>query len=487
MKMKETFRKGSVTVYLSLMLPVLLSVLAAGLYSARMAACRAAAASGVEQGLYSLFAQYDRDLYDRFGLLLIDGGYGTSGLSLGRLLRETEEDISCVLRPAGGGDAGRDILRMQITGRSVEGYLLATDQGGASFRRQVCEISRTGLADSLLPALQSRLEGEREQAEYLRQTGEGFREGDAGLYYAEDHSGEVPYPDAEAEVPEVPEGFVNPLDHIASLRGAVLTSLVLPDRRVPSTAAVTAQELVSRRRLNRGMGMAPLSGNMAGEKIRLLSYLSEMFSCYTDEAGGPGLRYQIEYAVGGQLTDEANLSAVLQKLMTLREASNMTYLMTSGARREEASRMAALIAALMLRPDLEPAVSFALKAAWAYGESLADLRTLLAGGKIPLAKSDRSWQLPLSALAWIGSDVRGGSGSAEGLDYPEYLRLLLLEKSSDSLAEALMDLTEHVMCTEMGRPRFRLDACLEAVDLAFDVRAGKQTWHIDRKYAYDPF
>lgn len=480
-------RKGGVTVYLSLVLLVLLSMVAAALQSARLAACRAAISSGVEQGLYSLFAQYDRDLYERFGLLMIDGGYGSSALSLGQLLAETEEDIACVLCPDSGGAGGRDILRMQITGRSVEGYLLATDQSGAAFRRQICALSQAGDGEEAVRILQGRLEGEKRQMDDLLQLRARYSEGDAALYYAEDHpelafAGEE---DAGAEEVAVPEGFVNPLEQIDQLRGRLLTSLVLPGGGALSAAAVSPGELVSGRHLNRGLGLAPPAAGAAGEKYRLLAYLTDMFACFTDQHTGPGLRYQIEYAIGRQPADEANLREVLQRLMTMREAANMTYLMTSEARRAEASRMAAIIAAVMLRPDLEPAVSFALKAAWAYGESLADLRTLLRGGRVPLAKSDQTWQLPLQALAWIGQDA-AGSGSAEGLDYREYLCLLLLTQSGDSLADALMDLTEHVMRTEMGRPVFRLDVCVAAVELAFDVRAGRQTWHIGRSYAYDP-
>ena len=63
-------RRGSITLYLCLVLSILLSLIFAGLMSARLAAGRVVLASGLEQGLYSLFAGYDRELFDSYGLLV---------------------------------------------------------------------------------------------------------------------------------------------------------------------------------------------------------------------------------------------------------------------------------------------------------------------------------------------------------------------------------------------------------------------------------
>ena len=71
-------RRGSITYYLCLTLMVMLSLLFAGYASARQAAARVILASGVEQGLYSAFAGYNRELYEQYGLLFLDAGYGGS-------------------------------------------------------------------------------------------------------------------------------------------------------------------------------------------------------------------------------------------------------------------------------------------------------------------------------------------------------------------------------------------------------------------------
>ncbi len=64
-------RKGSITVFLALTLSVLVVLVSALLESVRVSCGRAHVLNGADVGLYSLFAQYDRELlesYEIFGL-----------------------------------------------------------------------------------------------------------------------------------------------------------------------------------------------------------------------------------------------------------------------------------------------------------------------------------------------------------------------------------------------------------------------------------
>ena len=57
---------------------VMLALIFAGLSSARISARRVVLAAGAEESLYSVFAGYDRDLFDKYGLLFLDASYGGS-------------------------------------------------------------------------------------------------------------------------------------------------------------------------------------------------------------------------------------------------------------------------------------------------------------------------------------------------------------------------------------------------------------------------
>ena len=61
-------KKGSITIFLALILSLLLSLVCTSIESVRMAAARTQILSGLDIGLYSLFGQYDRELLKEYDL-----------------------------------------------------------------------------------------------------------------------------------------------------------------------------------------------------------------------------------------------------------------------------------------------------------------------------------------------------------------------------------------------------------------------------------
>lgn len=66
-------KKGSITVFLALILSILLSLVSASLQSVQAAATRTQILNGMDIGLYSLFGQYDRSLLRDYDLFFLDG------------------------------------------------------------------------------------------------------------------------------------------------------------------------------------------------------------------------------------------------------------------------------------------------------------------------------------------------------------------------------------------------------------------------------
>ena len=77
--MRETERQkrwaaGSITAYLCLVLILMLSLISGTIASVRNAHARVMTACAMEQGLYSLFAGYDRTLLGQYELFFYNGG-----------------------------------------------------------------------------------------------------------------------------------------------------------------------------------------------------------------------------------------------------------------------------------------------------------------------------------------------------------------------------------------------------------------------------
>lgn len=505
---REKMSRGSITLFVSLMLLVLLGLILAGLKSMRQAAARATVASALEQGMYSVFAQYDRELFEDYGLLFLDGGYGSSGLRLDEVLRETETWSEYILDPTknnltGGGNLLS--IRLNRENCSMTGYVLATDQENTAFRRQVCEQMKLQAGAELLKKMSEGVLQNGEKAEELERQAGTYRTENAQAYYDRDVAEGLcrPVPSAEqsgdgaeeASAEEIAEGFggnvvpvwENPLLSYQLLRGRGLLKLVFGEGESGlSRKSVSAGELLSGREHSLGMGMTPSEWEGPMEKILIQEFLIEDFPCFSDKDQQKPLAYQAEYAIGGRRNDRDNLKVVLSKMQVLRAASNMAFLMTDPDKRAQADLLAAGISAGLLNPELAPVLAFAIRVAWAYGESILDLQVLTRGGKVPLVKTAESWQLSIENLGRFTSAADGErKSSVAGLEYRDYLRILLLEEGTKKLTERIMDLTELNIRTHEGKENFHLDHCIDAVSVEIGASVGTNTYTAERSYGYD--
>ena len=69
-----------------LLLLVFLSLLGACIRSSKINGGRVQAVNAMDTAMYSLFAQYDRDLLKEYHLFFLDGGYGENALNLSQQL-----------------------------------------------------------------------------------------------------------------------------------------------------------------------------------------------------------------------------------------------------------------------------------------------------------------------------------------------------------------------------------------------------------------
>ncbi|MCF0146014.1 MAG: hypothetical protein HUJ73_05455 [Eubacterium sp.] len=472
---------------MSLLLLAIFALIGTALYSCRQAAGRVVAASGTEQALYSLFGQYDRELYEKYGLLFLDGGYGGTSLQSGRMLSEIEEYAEYIFNPGKGrllsGSKNPIGLKLQKQQDAITGYVLATDDGGRAFRRQICEIMKEKLGPAGLLLLEKRLTEDQQIAEQQES------EYEATASWSENYTlPEVVLPDEADEESEfsieIPENFTNPLEPIRRMRAAGVLAMVFPLAGNISAAGTEGKTPVSERSLQKGMNMAADGWEGNGEKLMLLEYLVRNFPCYTSEKETGTLKYQIEYAIAGYKTDRENLQETLSRLLTIREGANFIHILRDPVKRSEAELTGTIISFLILNPELGEAITIAIEAAWAYGESILDLRQLVQGGKVPLIKDAASWQLPLYQLPFLNWRVTYMNPLSSGMDYEDYLRLLLFLKSTEDLTNSLMDLVEWNMQAG-GRTNFRMDNCVDALSVELKTKIGQNTYSVERSYGYN--
>ena len=306
-----------------------------------------------------------------------------------------------------------------------------------------------------------------------------------------------------AELPEEE----NPLSHVAKLKSMPLVDLIMPKGRVMSKKSITLSEMVSHRKRNQGYGdFSDVAGSGSTiSKLLFGEYVLEHFKMASDSlqsgngnynsgdsgggdfvrgdsanedfsngnrgdmAGAGSLDYELEYILEGHASDRENLETVASKLLMVRFVPDYAYIQTDPEKKAEAEAAALTLCTVIGLPELTEGAAQGILLAWAYGEAIMDIRTLISGGKVPLVKNAEDWKLSLSGLMQLGSageNVAADSGKdmESGLAYREYLRMLLFLKSQDEVGMRTLDMVEQNLKIRYGQTFFRADACISRVE-----------------------
>lgn len=487
-------KRGSITVFLALILSLVTALVCTGIESVRMAAARTQILNGADIGLYSLFGQFDREMLKDYDLFLLDGSCGDGSLDLASVY----DNFSSYMKPV----LKQNSQKLSVVQGGFSAYRLLTDEGGEPFYNQVVQYMKETLGSQGVSLLLDKMKDRKEKTDQAEQAGQKAENGDIiENYDAEMEENNRKNEEALAEAEKNPEGgeledednvtappqkVVNPISIIRRIRKMGILELVIPGNKGVYDGQVQAGSLLSRREKQRGMPMyePEKTDTSYTSQILFQQYLMEKLGNYTAPGKG-GLKYQTEYILGGKTGDIENLKSVARRLLLIREGVNMVHLVSDGTKRAQAAGLAAAIASAFLIPPATGVIEAALLLCWAFGESILDVRELFDGGKVPLVKSAADWQLSLENLAELlnGLDsVR--RGSEDGMSYEDYLQVLLLGVSREEKITRAMDMIE--LCVrEKGRKNFRMDSCIVAAEVSVDVKANKRkVFNVTRSYGY---
>lgn len=486
-------KRGSITVFLALILSLVTALVCTGIESVRMAAARTQILNGADIGLYSLFGQFDREMLKDYDLFLLDGSCGDGSLDLASVY----DNFSSYMKPV----LKQNSQNLSVVQGGFSAYRLLTDEGGEPFYNQVVQYMKETLGSQGVSLLLDKMKDRKEKTEQAEQAGQQAESGDIiENYDTEMEETNKKNEEALLEAEKNQEGgelednvtapptqkVVNPISIIRRIRKMGILELVIPGNKGVSDGQIQAGSLLSQREKQRGMPMyeAEKTDVSYTSQILFQQYLMEKLGNYSSPGQG-GLKYQTEYILGGKMGDIENLKFVAKRLLLIREGVNMVHLVSDGAKRAQAASLAAAIASAFLIPPATGVIEAAILLCWAFGESILDVRELFDGGKVPLIKSAADWQLSLENLPELlnGLDsVR--RGSEDGMNYEDYLQVLLLGVSREEKIERAMDMIE--LCVrEKGRKNFRMDSCIVAAEISVDVKANeRKVFNVTRAYGY---
>lgn len=469
--------EASISIYLALVFTIILSFILLIIEGARENAIRMKAECAMDLSMSSVFAEYNRQLLEQYDLFFIDTSYGQPGASperIGEHLKAYLEDNFQT-----GEEMGiiKDLLSLQAEEVNIMDYSLASDQGGVLIKRQAVSYMKDLYGITYLEELQRQLNTIESDSLFTRDiTGERLANQSAidNFEIPPRQVGEDQWEEVELN---------NPADGVNAARGVL--ALVIDGESQLSTSGVNLSNYISARTCNQGNGLAGRDKLGVADELIFNEYLIHKCGSYTNPKETGALQYQLEYILIGGDKDVENLKAVVNRLLLLRETANVVYLFSDSAKVAEAEALALAVTSAIALPELAELVKISLIFAWAYAESVYDVRMLLQGGKIPLMKNNETWHYSISGMLDFASDTSVDTENSTGISYEEYLRVFLAIENVENKTNRAMDIMEMDVRKCPGNTYFRLDTCVDYIQAEVLTSSGYGYNHsITRSYYY---
>ncbi len=198
-----------------------------------------------------------------------------------------------------------------------------------------------------------------------------------------------------------------------------------------------------------------------------------------EEKNAHFLRNEIEYLIVGANNEYRNVDGVRTRLVALRTALNIGYLLTDTQKRTLIAEMAAATGGVLL-PGIGNGIAFGLiLLAWGWGEAVIDYQTLTEGGAVPLWKDEASWKTDLNSI--LAMQIEGSEQEEEGLAYEQYVRLLLYTVDESVLLNRVQTL---LYCNEGRRD---LSGWVTGFTVEGSMQGESGWWNWSGEYAYETF
>ena len=481
--------KGQTTVFLSLALVLIISLICTLLESARSEGLRLRLQTAANAAIASAFSMYDIQVWERYGLLFFADRIGN-----GQEFREVVDRYTG-LNTREDDAVGGDWISFSEASSADISYVLATDDHGEVFVRAVCTYMRQCGLIREIKDMQEQWNSAREKISGLDMTNsegeldlgrignllEQVQEGLEDFVQAPDGAtapsggdgagngegaGAAAEESAEAmSLSQALEIFAGLTQKLENWRRRGLLMVVCS--RVPEVS----EKPISRAALPSALG-GESKDRRAGEpmdhdlidNLIFREYLLTHLNSYREK---PGEMLELEYTLTGKDSDLASLSSTVKRLAAVRTGLNYIFLQTHSDYRLEIAGAAAALAILVGSGEAVEAIEMLLTLLWALAEAVCDVRMLMGGKKVPLIKEEQDWKLSLRGAALADES---GEGGGRGLEYKDYIRLLLYLAGTDTLAYRAMDCIQ--IFARKKDSDFLMKNCIYAARISIDGKSG---------------
>lgn len=442
----------------------------------------------------SVLAEYVKPLWENYHLLAGNGGNENGEWDVRRISQSAKQIGEDNLEWQTDGKRGLWMYPLHIENAEVTNYHLITDDEGEGFYHLVIESMKNSLPMDAAEAIYKKIKKMQKTEEDAGDVSLKVDEAKSCVEQAakeenadtkeEREGGE----DVKAELPDQPaeqdgNEIDNPLEYIGEWKSAALLTLLGADPSSLSAKKADTGKALEKRKKNTGNWEKVSQEDAWYERILFQEYLLKYFEAYptgkteTEREVSAGqdtlsgsLEYEMEYLIVGKASDKKNLEGVLERILLLREAANFIYLQTDEQKKSEALTLATLLVGATGNGLLIKGVQQGILAVWAFAESVSDVRSLLAGEKIPIIKTSAEWSTDVGGLS-KESGFKEAKSCKNGLEYKDYLRVLMFLTGRAKLCYRAMDLIERNLQAVDGYSDLRMDMLWDRCMIRYDYTA----------------
>lgn len=504
------FVKGAITVFMTLLFGMILSLVLVTIENVRFLTGESYVRLSSKGALYAVFGEYNRELYEDYGLF----GYGGySQKNQDELSRNIERQLQTALgqQDKAASSANIDLYRIHDISCTIADIKSVADR--EELYRQIKLFLASETVEDVLDRLFKKddstnskvgVDGLRDLfredttawSKSLEQTekyekgemddpsqfvGENRKfDGEDGQF-AEANKRSVRKTESAGNVMDGDDGTAtqdhangNPLESFCELMRDGILQLVCDTEKLSGEdqqaksigqAASLLKELLSTKE---GFD---LQGNLTptGQKLLLMRYAFCVFSCYTTDRNrstGCGLEYLIE----GKENEKDCMLGIVNRMLLLRTMINYVYVNTDEQLKAESLATATAIAGATGLPPVIQAVNQTILLILAVEESLIDITALLCGYKVPLFKQHASFQMRYSEICMVSKSFLrkkaeiykkgGGVITGKAMSYMQYLGMLMALTAEKSMRERAISLIETDL-RERYNQTFCIDQCID--------------------------
>jgi len=427
-------KNGSITPFCAVVLMFVTSLLLALLELARIFGLDSYTTMKADAAMDSVCAEYQPYLWLQYGLLFLDGAYGAEHFSKKYVTESLENYMNMNCYTDG------HFFQIEDFQVQLEGYALATDDNGDLFLSYVAERAKENLPLGMAEDLYEQYTNAKELEERHSRVEESIVQANQAL---EEIKSEWSLKQDEEEYVDLDTSMLEKvLGSSGDVRDNGTLKMIFGDLSGISEKSSRISSELLRREKEEG-NLQFTEQNNWYQRILVLDYMEDYFSNYLNKKEGHYLEYEMEYVICGKPTEQENLRGALERVMLIREAANVAYLLQDEEKMAIVEGLASLVGMMAVEnPGVVKVIKLGIVGAWAYMESVLDVRELIAGGSIPLIKQGSEWTTEIANLLVLLDEDARAKTCEEGLSYVDYLKQILFLQGSQRLAYRMMEVME---------------------------------------------